>query len=140
MLIPVAKKLGSSLAPGMFFANSGLNWPPTVETLTPTFSKTFPAIWPRTPPPPGPSLVSVRSHDVYVNLASLPVSRSIFSNCAQIRSRSVSNQSRAAFCWSSSSSIATSLLHGRQEASRDAEQVVIFHKPAVHAFGGHLLR
>jgi len=36
-LIPVAKKLGSSPAPGIDLANSGLNWPPTVETLTPTF-------------------------------------------------------------------------------------------------------
>ena len=63
-LIPVAKKLGSSAAPGMLAANSGLNRPPTVETLTPTFSNTLPAICPRTPPPPGPPEASVRSHGV----------------------------------------------------------------------------
>ena len=37
----------------MDLANSGANAPPTVETLTPTFSNTLPVIWPRTPPPPG---------------------------------------------------------------------------------------
>ena len=63
-LRPVAKKLGSSSAPGMLFANSGLNRPPTVETLTPTFSKTLPVIWPRTPPPPGSPVASVRSQGV----------------------------------------------------------------------------
>jgi coproporphyrinogen III oxidase len=40
-LMPVAKKLGSSAAPGMLRANSGANWPPTVETLTPTFYPRF---------------------------------------------------------------------------------------------------
>ncbi len=63
-LMPVAKKLGSSSAPGMLLANSGLNAPPTVETLTPTFSNTLPVIWPRTPPPPGSPDASVRSHGV----------------------------------------------------------------------------
>ena len=52
-LMPVAKKLGSSSAPGMVAANSGEKRPPTVETLTPTFSNTAPFICPRTPPPPG---------------------------------------------------------------------------------------
>ena len=60
-LIPVAKKFGSFSAPGMLLANSGLNRPPTVETLTPTFSNSLPVIWPRTPPPPGSPLASVRS-------------------------------------------------------------------------------
>ena len=34
-LMPVAKKLGSSSAPGIERANSSLKRPPTVETLTP---------------------------------------------------------------------------------------------------------
>ena len=41
---------------------------------------------------------SVRSHGVKRNAASDPASRSIASNSAQIRSRRVSNQSRAACC------------------------------------------
>src|SRR3546814_5886641 len=48
-LIPVAKKRGSSPAPWIDCAKSGANWPPTVETLTPTFSNTCPVITPRTP-------------------------------------------------------------------------------------------
>ena len=61
--IPVAKKLGSSPAPWMVFANSSLNRPPTVETLTPTFSNTWPFITPRTPPPPGSPSGSCRSQE-----------------------------------------------------------------------------
>ena len=37
----MAKKLGSSSAPGMVAANSGEKAPPTVETLTPTFYPRF---------------------------------------------------------------------------------------------------
>ena len=79
-LIPVAKKLGSSSAPWMLAANSGEKRPPTVETFTPTFSKTLPFICPRTPPPPGAPSGSVRSHGVNAKAASLPASRSIASN------------------------------------------------------------
>jgi coproporphyrinogen III oxidase len=39
--MPVAKKLGSSSAPGIDAANSGESRPPTVETLTPTFYPRF---------------------------------------------------------------------------------------------------
>ncbi len=84
-LIPVAKKLGSSAAPWMVAANSGEKRPPTVETLTPTFSNTLPFIRPRTPPPPGEPSGSVRSHGIYSKAASLPASRSISSNAAQMR-------------------------------------------------------
>ena len=56
-LMPVAKKLGSSSAPGMERANSSLKRPPTVETLTPTFSNTLPPIWPRTPASAGRAVV-----------------------------------------------------------------------------------
>ena len=104
-LIPVAKNRGSSSAPWMLAANSGEKRPPTVETLTPTFSNTLPVICPRTPPPPGLPSVSVRSHGMYWNEASLPASRSIASKAAQMRSRSDSNQSRAACCCSSSTSM-----------------------------------
>ena len=97
-LIPVAKKRGSSSAPGIEAANSSLKRPPTVETLTPTFSNTLPFICPRTPPPPGEPSLSVRSHGMKSKAASLPASRSIASNAAQMRVRSDSNQSRAACC------------------------------------------
>jgi hypothetical protein len=51
-LMPVAVNTGfSGSAPLIVLANSGLNAPPTVETLTPTFSNTLPFITPRTPPP-----------------------------------------------------------------------------------------
>ena len=49
---PDAQNLGSSAAPGIDLANSGWNSPWTVETLTPTFSKTRPFIIAMTPPPP----------------------------------------------------------------------------------------
>jgi len=97
-LIPVAKKRGSSSAPGIEAANSGEKLPPTVETLTPTFSNTLPVICPRTPPPPGEPSGSVRSHGIISKLDLLPASRSIASNAAQIRVRNASNQSRAACC------------------------------------------
>jgi hypothetical protein len=42
----------SGSAPLIVRANSGLNVPWTVETLTPTFSNTLPFIRPCTPPPP----------------------------------------------------------------------------------------
>ena len=46
-LIPVAEKPGfSGSAPLTDLANSGLNAPTTVETLTPTFSNTLPFISP----------------------------------------------------------------------------------------------
>ena len=51
-LMPVAKKRGSSAAPGIWARNSGENSPETVETLTPTFSNTRPCIRLITPPPP----------------------------------------------------------------------------------------
>src|SRR6185503_10141393 len=63
-LMPVAKKLGSCSAPWMVAANSGLKRPPTVETLTPTFSNTLPFISPRTPPPPSDPFGSSRSQAV----------------------------------------------------------------------------
>ena len=50
--IPVARKRGSSSAPDICLRNSGLNSPQTVETFTPTFSKTRPRITLITPPPP----------------------------------------------------------------------------------------
>ena len=93
------------LGAGIWLANSSENAPPTVETLTPTFSNTLPVIWPRTPPPPGVPLHRSGPREYNSNLASLPASRSIASNSSQIRSRSDSNQSRAACCWSSSSSM-----------------------------------
>ena len=52
-LIPVAVNAGfSGSAPFIVLAKSALNVPPTVETLTPTFSNTLPFIRPCTPPPP----------------------------------------------------------------------------------------
>ncbi len=63
-LMPVAKKLGLSSAPLIDLANSGANWPNTVEVLTPTFSNTRPVISPMTPPPPGAPVASGRSHGV----------------------------------------------------------------------------
>ena len=64
-LIPVAKKrLPFSLEPGIDLANSSVKVPPTVDTLTPTFSNTWPFITPRTPPPPGSPEGSSRSHGV----------------------------------------------------------------------------
>ncbi len=87
-LMPVAKKSGSSSAPGICFANSGEKRPPTVETLTPTFSNTVPVICPRTPPPPGVPSSSIRSQGINSKLASLPASRSIASNSSQMRVRS----------------------------------------------------
>ena len=51
--MPLAKKRGSSAAPGMSLRNSGANSPNTVETCTPTFSNTRPFIIAITPPPPG---------------------------------------------------------------------------------------
>ena len=55
----------------MVAANSGLNRPPTVETLTPTFSNTSPFITPRTPPPPGRAvgIVAVPGHIVEARVA-----------------------------------------------------------------------
>ncbi len=98
-LIPVAKKRGCfSSAPKIDLANSGEKVPPTVETFTPTFSKTLPFIWLRTPPPPADSVSSGRSHGVRTNFAFEPDSRSMASNAAQIRSRKLSNQSFAACC------------------------------------------
>jgi hypothetical protein len=76
-------------------ANSGENWPETVETLTPTFSNTCPFITPRTPPPGSGLPSSSRCHSMYSNAASEPASRSIASNSAQMRVRRLSNQSRA---------------------------------------------
>jgi DNA ligase-associated metallophosphoesterase len=99
-LIPVAVKLGlSGSAPLIDRANSGLKLPWTVETLTPTFSNTLPFISPCTPPPvsvrpvsaPSPATLE-RCHGVYSNAASLPASRSIASNSAQMPSRRLSNQ------------------------------------------------
>ena len=63
-VMPVAKKRGSSPAPWMVAANSSVKRPPTVETLTPTFSNTSPFISPRTPPPPGEPSGSSRSQGV----------------------------------------------------------------------------
>ncbi len=64
--------------------------------------------------------------------ASLPASRSISSNAVQIRSRSDSNQSRAALLLIVEFEHGASLLHGRKEASRDFGRDVIFYKPAVN--------
>src|ERR1043165_9184147 len=52
--MPLAQNRGSSPAPGISLRNSGANSPNTVETLTPTFSKTRPCISAIVPPPPPP--------------------------------------------------------------------------------------
>jgi hypothetical protein len=62
---------GSSAAPWIVWAKSGAKAPPTVETLTPTFSNTLPFITPRTPRrPPGEPSASVRSQARYSKRAS----------------------------------------------------------------------
>ena len=66
-LMPVAKKRGSSSAPGMVRAKSDENSPCTVETWTPTFSNRRPRITDMTPPPP-----AGRSHGVRSNRPGAP--------------------------------------------------------------------
>ena len=55
-LTPVATKRGSSFAPGMPAAISGVNVPCTSLMCRPTFSKKRPCRNPITPPPPGLAL------------------------------------------------------------------------------------
>ena len=96
-LIPVAVKPGfSALAPLIVPANSGAKFPRTVDTFTPTFSKTLPFIKPRVPPPGSELPSSSRLQLSYRKLASDPASRSIASNSAHMRSRRFSNHLRAA--------------------------------------------
>src|SRR3546814_10095967 len=63
-------------------------------------SSDLPFITPRPPPPPslGRAPSACRSQGVLVKLASLPFSRSVSSNSRHMRSRRLSNQSRAACC------------------------------------------
>src|SRR5262245_37299934 len=101
--MPVAKNRGSSAAPGIWWRNSGLNSPNTVETFTPTFSNTRPRMMAMTPPPrsspPGPTSRrhGLRSKRPGGSLRFAPAcSSSSRSNSAHRRSRSASNQRRAA--------------------------------------------
>ncbi len=59
--MPLAQKRGSVSAPGIWARNSGANSPQTVETLTPTFSKTRPRIIAIVPPPPPSRTHGLRS-------------------------------------------------------------------------------
>ena len=60
--MPLAQKRGSVSAPGICLRNSGANSPYTVETLTPTFSKTRPRIIAIVPPPPPSRAHGLRSN------------------------------------------------------------------------------
>jgi hypothetical protein len=116
-LMPEAQNRGSSAAPGTMPRNSGLNSPQTVETFTPTFSKTRPCMTLIAPPPPSmPSGVGRRqprrSNRPAGRSASGPAcSASIISKLSQIRSRKVSNQAcaraRSAACPVAPSAIGT---------------------------------
>ena len=129
-LMPVAKKRGSSPAPWIVLANSPSNVPPTVETLTPTFSNTLPFITPRTPPPPGSPDGSVAVPRRYSRSRRRePASRSIASNSAQIRSRSYSNQVRAAVCWASSDHGVALSPAGRKSSGSASMRRAIGHPP-----------
>ena len=94
--MPVAKKRGSASAPGICVRNSGENSPMTVETLTPTFSKTRPRISPsrRRRRPRAASRRCATNRPGGSRLRAEPAS-SIASKAAQRRSRSASNQARA---------------------------------------------
>lgn len=61
-LTPVAKNRGSSSAPGMDLAISGVKVPNTVETWTPTFSNRRPCIIDMTPPPPAARSQGLRTN------------------------------------------------------------------------------
>ncbi len=104
--IPLAQKEGSSLVPGICPRKASENSPYTVDTLTPTFSKTRPRITDITPPPPGPefgsSFFALRVQAVCSNRpggrspCGPPTnSSSMISKEAQIRSRKVSNHAFA---------------------------------------------
>ena len=92
--IPVAKKRGSSSAPAICLRNSGENSPCTVETLTPTFSKTRPRISPmRRRRPRAASRGSARTGRVACRHAGRwPGRPRSLRRLAQILSRSASNQ------------------------------------------------
>src|SRR4051794_13098012 len=126
--MPPAQKRGSSAAPGICLRNSGLNSPKTVETLTPTFSKTRPCISAMVPPPrSSPAGPGSRRHALRTNLPAsssrwVPErSSSICSKAAQMRSRSASNHTRAASLrWAivASSGRAVGVLVGERIESR----------------------
>src|SRR5215207_7928254 len=101
--MPAAQKRGSSSDPGIWPRNSGANSPCTVETWTPTFSKTRPFMRLMTPPPPGAPVWSLRCHGLRAqrpgNVASGKngprASSSRSSKAAHMRSRSAANQAGA---------------------------------------------
>ena len=100
--MPDAQNAGFSSAPGICPRNSGANSPWTVETCTPTFSNTRPAIMAIVPPPPSPPVWSVRCQGFRSNrpaglsaIGPASSSSSMRSNSAQISSRSAANQALA---------------------------------------------
>ena len=134
-LMPVAKKCGSSSAPWMVAANSSAEAPADGRDVDPDLLEHLALHQPAHAAAAGRAVgVLAVPGRVVEARRRCPASRSIASNSAQIRSRSDSNQSRAACCWSSSSIITASAC-ADAAARPDLQAALRAGRPALKLFG-----